>query len=372
MIYNSHYKFEGGNNMLNNILYSDAILHDDEIKKVIGEHKTRSIPNVEEEQLKTILEIIFYSNPGIVFKTIQYSRKFKELIFYTDKDLSLNEYLEYYKSLPKPFQYRKLTSKEDVLNEIEDILNSDINTDSNCISLYDVLLLIRKTNYNIDQLKEGYEQQLNYNFHYTERYIKIGVDEFDFVKDELKITFGFDSKYGSNLIFSKEDNDLFIKETNYNTMAHKIFSNLRDILLELYNKFENYRPFYEEKKCNLRPVNSNFFIDIGRHGIKIKDNNNNFFGEHFTITAYPFTNDYNNQINSHNILNVIAGHEDEIFKRIFVKISDCPKWSQPILYEIRQNQLAKEQKIEDKKKYQEMRKEKILALTRKIFPFLKK
>ena len=352
--------------MLNNILYSDAILHDDEIKKVIGEHETSSIPNVEEEQLKTILEIIFYSNPGIVFKTIQYSRKFKELIFYTDKDLSLKEYLEYYKSLPKPFQYKPLTSKTDILNEIEDILNNDINTKPNCISLYDVLLLIRKTNYNIGQLKKGYERQLNYNFHYVERYFKIGVDEFDFVKDELKITYGFCSKYGNSIIFLKENGDLFIKETDYHTMSHKIFSNLGDILLELYNNFENYRPFYEEKKCNLRPVNSNFFIDIGRHGIKIKDNNNNFFGEDFTITAYPFTNDYNNQINSHNILNVIAGHEDEIFKRIFVKISDCPEWSQPLLTEFRQRQLEEMIKIESDKKKKQRR----LALIRKIFPFI--
>ena len=111
--------------MLNNIHYRDEILHDDVIKRIIGEHKTNSISNVEEEQLEAILDIIHKSNPGFVFKMIQYSIKNKELIFYTDKYLSLKEYLEYYKSLPKPFQRKTLSSKKDVLNEIKDILEEN-------------------------------------------------------------------------------------------------------------------------------------------------------------------------------------------------------------------------------------------------------
>lgn len=42
-----------------------------------------------------------------------------------------------------------------------------------------------------------------------------------------------------------------------------------------------------------------------------------------------------------------------------------------MLYEIRQNQLAEEQKIEDENKYKEMRREKRLALAKKFFSFLK-
>ena len=65
----------------------------------------------------------------------------------------INGAFEYYKKLPNQFQYKKLSSKEDVLNEIKDILNSDINTDSDCISLYDVLLLIRHISNDINNLK---------------------------------------------------------------------------------------------------------------------------------------------------------------------------------------------------------------------------
>ena len=60
-------------------------------------------------------------------------------------------------------------------------------------------------------------------------------------------------------------------------------------------------------------------------------------------------------------MNELQGKEDEIFKSIFVKIDDCPEWIRQELYQIRQEQLAKENK-----------KEKRLELKRKIFPLVKK
>lgn len=66
-------------------------------------------------------------------------------------------------------------------------------------------------------------------------------------------------------------------------------------------------------------------------------------------------------------MSAIQGKEDEILKRIFIKINDCPKWCQEMLYEFRQNELVEEQKIE----IQNMRKQKRLELKKKIFPFLK-
>ena len=52
-----------------------------------------------------------------------------------------------------------------------------------------------------------------------------------------------------------------------------------------YNEFENYRFFYEQDKCNLRPANSNLFIDIDSYGIEIKDSNDISETNHLTITA---------------------------------------------------------------------------------------
>ncbi len=60
---------------------------------------------------------------------------------------------------------------------------------------------------------------------------------------------------------------------------------------------------------------------------------------------------------------------ERCLKKIFVKISDYHEWTQYILYEIRQNQLAEEKRIEDEQIYNEIKKQKRLELTRKIFYF---
>lgn len=92
----------------------------------------------------------------------------------------------------------------------------------------------------------------------------------------------------------------------------------------------------------------------------------------FELSSYNYKNEWGYDCNSNTVISAFQGKESEIFKRIFVKISDCPNWSQPVLYEVRQNQLAEEQRIEDEQRYREMKKQKRLELTRKIFPFLKK
>lgn len=124
---------------------------------------------------------------------------------------------------------------------------------------------------------------------------------------------------------------------------------------------------------DIKPVNSNFNVKISYHGVwvSVKDFANKYVNE-LELFAPSYNNDYELECNSSIVNEAFNGKETEILKRIFVKISDCPEWSQTKLYEIRQNQLAEEQKIEDELRYKEMKKEKRLALTRKIFPFLKK
>lgn len=350
--------------MINNILYSDEISHDDTIKKIIGEHKTSSIPNIEEEQLSPILEIIFKSNPGISFKLIEYSKKNKTLVFYTDKELSLKEYFEYYKKLPKTFQYKPLISKTDILNEIKDILNSNINTDNNCISLYDVLLLIRHISNDIKNLKNEYKKIFENSIKHSDGYIII----FDYYKNELTIEYNIGIRVHRKIKFSKIDNDLFIKDTDYQPDAQEFLVKSGNAVSELYDKLEQYRPFYTQETKKSKAINSNFSINITNNEIKI-----------YTIAQihqYDFSikatnkilnNDFIHSCNSNNILNEIIGQENEIFKRIFIKISNCPEWSQPLLTNIRKKQLEEMRKNDETKP---LKNKKTRTLLKKICPFI--
>lgn len=122
----------------------------------------------------------------------------------------------------------------------------------------------------------------------------------------------------------------------------------------MYDKFLTYASYkdYKNSKYNIHPVNSIFDVDIRNDGIDIifkKD-----------LDLFVSSGKYKREIrcNSNIIIEGIKGKENEILKRIYVNISDCPIWSQERLLEIRKNQL-------------EMKKQKRLALIKKVFPFIK-
>lgn len=346
-----------------NILYSDKMLTEEKMNEIIGEHKNCTIPGIEEDQIESCLNIIFKSNPNINFKTIQYSKKSKMLIFYTDKELSLKEYLEYYKTLPKPFQYKQLKSKTDILNEIKDILNSDINTDNDCISLYDILLLIRSVYSDIRNIKDKYEEIFKNSIKHSSWYNM----NFNYTSNELEISYRFCQRLNCNITFVKKDADLFVKETNFQSYAQEFLVRVGNAVLKLYDELKQYEAFYTQKVENLKAINSNFSINITNYEVTISTTAK-IHEYDFSIKATNgiYDNKYEHECNSNNILNVIVGQEDEIFKRIFVKISNCPEWSQPLLTEIRQKQIENEAL----KKAKEIRKKNRLALIKKLCPFI--
>ena len=61
--------------------------------------------------------------------------------------------------------------------------------------------------------------------------------------------------------------------------------------------------------------------------------------DNFDITYYNRNDYYEYDSNSNSISNLIIGNEDKIFKKIFINIKDCPKWSRDILYNFRNMQL---------------------------------
>ena len=62
------------------------------------------------------------------------------------------------------------------------------------------------------------------------------------------------------------------------------------------------------------------------------------------ISSHNYADKYTYHYKTTAIIGSLKRNEKKKKKKIFVKISDCPKWSQETLYEIRQKQLKKEQK----------------------------
>lgn len=258
--------------------------------------------------------------------------------------------------------YKPLISKKEILEEIKNVLKQENNKQSDCISLYDVLNLIKETNSIFDEMDLRYHNLIcNIIDESDTDYYSYDVvgPNFNYEKEELTLTLIKDKGF-EDICFSKKNGNLYIKHTNA-TDTKKIFAILSGVLSNCYDDFMKYKQFYSEYKSRIRPVNSNFFISI--HNYKIS-----LYSSALEITSdfvlYNDINDnrYKYSCNSNQILNAVTKYEDKIFKKIYIKIDDCPKWSRDVLYYFRKKELNEENKIK------EMRKQKVL----KIFPFLKK
>ena len=73
-----------------------------------------------------------------------------------------------------------------------------------------------------------------------------------------------------------------------------------------------------------------------------------------------YDDEYRYDCNSSLILDILKDNEDLLFKKIFVRIEDCPEWTREALYNKRKHQLEEEKK-----------KQKKLELKRKFFPWIK-
>ncbi len=345
------------------IVYSDTVLP---LKDYGSNLKVTSVSNVEEYSLESCLKTIFESNSNVVFNTIQYSESEKKVYFYTDTEISTKSWNDI-----SVRTYKPLTSKDEIIEEVKRILVTPKNNDKDCISLYQIAKLIKNKKYQYERMKEEYQSHLDYIINCKYPDTSILVYDFDYDKSELSIGVKLFITY-DKIRFAKRNGDLVLVQSG-TWRGQDILVALGDKLLKLYDKFMDYKDFFEQRNYDFNSVNSNFLIVVSQKGVSIfTRSQSNKLMKDFELSSDSNNNEYAYECNSYLVIREIEGKEDEIFKRIFVKIDDCPKWCQPILYETRQNQLAEEKRIKDEEKFKEMKKQKRLELIRKIFPFLKK
>lgn len=339
------------------IVYSDTILS---LKDLGNNLKICTINNINEYSLENCLKKIIESNPDVFFNTIQYSKKDKKLYLYTDKEISKKSWEE-----SQFTEYKPLTNSAQILEEIDNILNQEKIKDTDCISLYDISKLIKSYSDNYEYIKDRYENYFD-DVLYDEYYdSSIIVYDFDYKKSELTIGFQYSSDNYDKIIFTKQNEDLFIVKSE-SIHSQEILEFIGNGLSEVYDELIKFKDFINERNYQIKPVNSNFILDITCYGISLYTQKDTYyvFNKEFEISYSNYKNEYKYKCNSLSILNELKGKENEIFKRIFIKIDDCPNWTKQTLYETRQKQLEEEKRLEEK----QLKKQKILNLKRKFLP----
>lgn len=261
----------------------------------------------------------------------------------------------------KSIQYREMkyyepvSSPKEILEELKNVLEQERCKDENSISLWDVLTLSRikyeECNLADHKLCWRIKDMLGES-------VSIYSSDYDTENKQLII------RSNGRIYFTKQNGELFIvKSESYD--ANNILAKCGDEISKRYDKFIEDISFYRDYMKNIESSNSTFKISSSEYSIYISNSLKN--ESDFELSAKIFEDKFDYNCNSNDITSICRNNEIELFKRVFVKIEDCPEWMRSKLYEIRQAQLIEEQKIEEKLQKKQRR----LEMIKKLNPFRK-
>lgn len=311
------------------IVYSDTVLS---LNDKGSNLKITTISNVEEFMLDDCLRIIFESNPSVIFNTVQYSKNDKKVYFYTNKEIDISKYKKI-----STIEYRPIKNKQDILEEIKRIISLPKVNRYDCVSLNTAYEFILKKRNELKNKEKYYKRILDNTI--KEKYGRdsgLVVHGFDYETGELSIAFNHFGRKYYNIDLKIKDEDLYVSSSE-TYESDDVFRLLYKQLTLLYNEYEKYREFYEQKTYHERPVNSNFFIDIDFYGVRIY--NKEFFNKYFEIRYPSYSKEYEIECNSAKLMSVIEETQRDILNKIYIEIEKCPKCSRKELYDIRKKQL---------------------------------
>lgn len=322
------------------------------------------ILNVEESDLKSVIKVILKdtNNNNKIIDTIVYLKDQKELLFFANAEISTEAYY-------KTIQQDRL-HEEEKFNPI-DLFNSVTFIDEekdfmNYVSVYDVLKDLDTIFAEFDK-NEEYKQIISKKI---KRHLKkIGLNiyfDYDcfFPQGIVKIQiikyryddFGQPIYTCSQFDFYENNDDIVIKNTYEDRfgIGEEILLLIGKELLEIFKILKQNESLLNQ---NLRIKTLNYKASLLFSNRKISYNADAFNIE----MKIPFE-EYGYDINSFNFAQVFAdGKLEEILKRTYVDILDCPKYLQESLFNI----LEKKENIFEEKKEEEQKTKKLFFKRKK-------
>ena len=352
-----------------------SIVYSDNVLPVEGTNLKVTSTRIYGHNLLNTIKNVIKNNPNVIFDTIQYSKKDEKVYFYTyqDFDIFISD---------KSCSFITEPSKSYILEAIKKVFLAPKNKNNDCVSLYDILFILKIMNMEYNSIINKYnntltsitQNKINRKGSTFKGSVRIlGVDT---EKNIIHISFdryGFD--IWSDIYFTKQNGDLILLKNEEPNHEDDVFYAFSSTLSEMYEGLSEYSNYKDNKysKNDIKAINSNFSIRISSNGVWlfVNDLNNKTINE-FQLFAPIYKSGYELKCNSNIVSQEFYGKETDIFKRIYVKIDDCPECIRHRIPELREYQLAIEQKNEEELKSKEEKSQKGLKLTRKIFPFFRK
>lgn len=333
------------------VVYSDTVLPLNDFGKNLN---ITTIHNVKEYEVELCLKKLFETNLDTTFNTIQYSKKDRKLYIYADKEVSTKAWDEINEWIFAP-----LVNSQRTKEEINSLLQSEPNLDSECISLSDVIAVYKdysqkyhskETKYSA-MLKDIVKEKISdnssivlYGFDSKNKYVSVGFKRF----------WKYDDNY-ETICFKKKNDVLYLVKSE-SCWDSKVFQHCNQLLSGIYDFYlENDE--YHNKCYDLKAVNTSLDVRICGSLVRI----GNF---RMGMSKGYRDRDWNIDCNNGEVMALMNNNSDKIAKSIFVRIEDCPKIFQPTLKEFREKQLKSLVDKEGEKKKK--------TILEKIFPFTKR
>jgi len=349
------------------LVYSDELLPISDSNNM----KVSKVFNVSKYSLETCIKKIIESNPDVEFHTVQYSQNDQIVYFYANNLVNTNLWDERNKKDSIRFK-----SGNEIVDEISNILSQDVNEDSDCISLYDVSNYFKKFNNKNEYTKRKYNDYFDKKLNNVFNNSSFVVYDFDYDKKVLRTGFKYFDSY-KVITFGKNDGDFYVIDSD-TTHSKDVLMLIGNELSKLYDELMNQHDFMNQFFDRIKLFNSNFYARFSKYGVTIITLGKiNEFIDGFEFSSYSYMDKYKCDCNSILVLNAVDGKEEEIFKKLFVRIDDCPEWCKDELYQIRQEELEEKNKIDEietneDELYPEDNTKKTLSLKKRISSWFKK
>lgn len=306
----------GFHNKHHHVTYSDEILP-------LGLNlKLTTINNLKKSEINECLDMIIPLNKDIQIDRIQYSENKESLYIYANKVLNVEKWDDRHIK-----RYKLLTSNIAVLEELKKIIVKDENVEPIVTSLYDLMNLIKQKETESKEILKKYEKEC------TKEVVQKYGDHKEFV------IYNYDSKNGEvrtgfgdwrkdqyeTLIFGLDNGNIVIKNKTHED-NNQLLELLSDRMDAFFKEIADTVKLDQVFNFKFRVVNSKLDIEYTNSGVVIS---------HREKTNNEFVSD---------TLNIIRGNEDLLFKKLNIKISDCPKWSQKELYDNKQKEIEEIEK----------------------------
>lgn len=342
--------------LFDSIIYSDSPY----LVKGLGDKlKVTTICDVIETELKNYLRAITDLNFSAKFYLIQYSKETQKLYIFADKKITIGETKNLnYVSQKEPDIKAKISTA------IENAFQAKENNNPDYVSIYEIATLVRKCYEDYGVTKYSGTKRLEEKLNNIFRNYDLLIRDFDYEKEELTIEFGRLLSSWNKVKFTKKNNDLCLVNSSpqYDYNKEMLLVEVGEEISTIYDELKGFGAFFNEASNDIKSVNSNFHIEINCNRVKLSiPSLNPNEKRRINIISSSTSEKFDYYYNSYDIIKLTKGREEELFKKIQIKIEDCPKWSQDLLAISRQ-----------KKSLSRTSHKKMIKLKERIFPWTQK